>query len=34
MLAPQQERFVDTGSPNSEQQVFNFDVNIKFPKSE
>lgn len=30
-LAPDQERFIDTGSENSLNQVFNFDIRIKVP---
>jgi hypothetical protein len=31
-LAPNQERFVDTGSPNSPNSVFTFDIKIRLPK--
>jgi hypothetical protein len=30
-LAPDQERFIDTGSENSPNQVFNFDIRIRVP---
>lgn len=32
LLAPNQERFIDTGSENSPNSVFNFDIKIKLPK--
>lgn len=32
LLAPNQARFIDTGSENSPKQVFNFDIKIKLPR--